>query len=189
MSLTAFTRDIVPILQLVISIIGVGGLVLVWYQIRLSNMWNRASQQHQMLQNLPPEEHEKRVWKIFEAQEKDKNGYITAGAAELIYDDVDSWVCVKTFLNKFEHLCASISAGFIDDEYAYSVHSARVCDVYFKFSNYIRYARDLANDEDIYIELQKVAKRWRERTQEAEARRKHEEAILDQSRGTKAQLR
>ena len=188
MTLEIFSRDIVPIIQLLASFAGVGGLILLWYQIKLTNAWNKANSQHQMLSNLPSKEDEAFVWKLLEPLTKDESGSITEEAAQAIYSSIDNWVRVKAFLNSFEQLCAAINAGTIDENYAYSVHSARITDVYFRFKNYISYIRVVSNDDEIYIELQKVASRWHERykatKEERDSQLKALKESLENNKGT-----
>lgn len=172
MTLTDFSRDVVPILQVLISFIGVGGVFLLWYQIRTTNKWNKANSQHSMLSNLPSQEIEICVWNIVDKLEKDDTGSITEKSAAKVYENIENWVKVKSFLNSFEHLCAAINAKSIDEDYSYSVHSARITDIYYKFQHYITFIRKLSNDDEIYIELQKVASRWHERYIDTKNKRK-----------------
>ncbi|WP_299871700.1 DUF4760 domain-containing protein [uncultured Cocleimonas sp.] len=190
MTLQEFSKDIVPILQLLVSFVGVVGLVLLWYQIRLTHQWNKANSQHALLSNLPDEDHEKRFWKIIEDLDVEENGALTKESADKIYSNSDHWVCVKQFLNKFEQLCAAVNAQTIDDNYAYSVHSARITDTYHKFKNYIIYSREKAEDDEIYIELEVVASRWHERYLNTKEHREQKLAAaqesLNKEKGTKA---
>ncbi|WP_207204501.1 hypothetical protein [Nitrosomonas eutropha] len=77
MSLQEFSRDMVPLLQLVISLIGTAGLYLVWMQIRQTNIWNRANSQHTLLASLPDQNHEKSFWNIVEKLGRDETRAIT----------------------------------------------------------------------------------------------------------------
>lgn len=179
MTLNSFSTDVVPILQLAVSLFGVVTIVLLWHQIRLTNLWNKVNTQHNLLFDLPSEDLEKRFICEFEALEKNDDGSITESAASDIFSDIEKRVCVKTFLNKYEHICAAINSETIDDTYAYSVHSDRVNSAFFKMHNFIYLARAEANDVEIYIELQKVATRWRERYIANLEKRKQEIALLE----------
>ncbi len=189
MTLGEFSIEVVPVLQLAISIIGVIGVYLLWYQIKTTHLWNKANSQHVLLSNLPSQEDEAFVWKLVEASEKDHKGAITEMASREIYENLDNWVKLKSFLNKFEQLCAAINAKTVDESYAYAVHSARITDVYFKFHHYIDYIRVIADDDEIYIEIQKVASRWHERYKNTkksrEAQLKELGEKLNNSSGTK----
>lgn len=179
MTISTFSTEIVPILQLVVSALGVVTIILLWYQIRLTNIWNKANTQHQLLSELPSEDLENRFLCEFESLEKDRSGNITEAAAREIFIDINKKVCVKTFLNKYEHICAAINSKTIDDSYAYSVHSDQVNSAYFKMENFISLARTEANDIEIYIELQKVAMRWKEKYLNNFEERKQEIMRLD----------
>ena len=188
MTLEIFSRDVVPILQLIVSLAGVGGLVLLWYQIKSTHLWNKANSQHQLLSNLPTREDEAFVWNLLEPLAKDEWGSVTEESAKEIYSSIDSWVRVKAFLNCFEQLCAAINAKTIDENYAYSVHSARITDIYYKFKNYIHYIRTVSDDDEIYIEMQKVASRWHERYRATKETRENQlkelKASLENTKGT-----
>ncbi len=88
---------------------------------------------------------------------KNDQSVITERAAKEIFNDIDSPVCVKTFLNKYEHICAAINSKTVDDSYAYYVHCDRVNSAYFKMLEFILLAMKEADDVEIYLELQKVA--------------------------------
>lgn len=44
MSLQEFTRDIIPILQLIVSAFGLASLFLLWWQLRQTNLWNKLKE-------------------------------------------------------------------------------------------------------------------------------------------------
>ncbi|WP_413664773.1 DUF4760 domain-containing protein [Microbulbifer sp. CNSA002] len=163
MVIEEFSKNIVPILQLLVSSAGVVGIILLWYQIKSTHQWNKASSQHALLSNLPNQDHEATVWKIVDNLEKSEDGSITENASKEIYSDIDTWTCIRFFLNKFEQLCAAVNANALDDSYAYSVHSAKVTNIFQKFRNYIEFSRIRLNDDEIYIELEVVASRWHQR--------------------------
>jgi hypothetical protein len=51
MTLSEFSRDWVPVLQLVLTAVGLASLFLVWYQIRQTSRWNRLTTQYNFLNN------------------------------------------------------------------------------------------------------------------------------------------
>ncbi len=160
MTLHDIATDIAPIVQAVTSIAGVLGVWFLWRQIKITNVWSRANTQHSLLSNLPTQELEKHVWILFEKLPKNPRGCLHEDAAPTIYNCVDDWVCVKTFLNKFEQLSAAVNAKVVDERYAYDVHGVKVVDAFLKFEAYIYYIRKRRDDFAIYLELEKVATRW-----------------------------
>ena len=169
MTLEIFSRDVVPILTLLIALPGVIGIILVYLQLRiaqkqiqLNNLWNRTQAQHTLLDNLPDEDHEGRFWKLYKKY-KDEFGVVSKSSAQEIYSEIDDWVCAKTYMNKFETLCAAINRGYVDFEYAYHVHSAKIVGLYDKWRGFVDFARDRLDDDEIYLELQNVHTKFQRR--------------------------
>lgn len=183
MGLEEFATNVAPTIQAVTSIIGMAGIILVWHQIRISNDWNRANTQHVMLSNMPSQELEKELWSLVTRLPTDAECRLTAEAPPIIYSDPISWVCVRTFLNKHEQLCAAINAKTVNDRYAYDVHGARVTDTFRIFESYISYARHVSKDVTIYLELERVATIWSLRAIEEKAAIARELAKLTAARG------
>lgn len=182
MTLHDFSADVVPILTMLISLAGMIGLYLVWCQIKQTNSWNKINTQHTLLSDLPTEEQEKRFLEIYRGYKSSSDVTSKENAAE-IYNDLDKHVCIKTVLNKYEHLCAAINAKTIDDDYAYSVHSARVIGIFKAFEQYIVLLRDKDKDLDIYLELEKVATLWLIRYHEEENKRQAQIQQFQAARG------
>ncbi len=178
--------DIAPIVQAVTSFAGVIGLFLVWYQIKATNEWNRANAQHDLLSNLPSWELETRVWQILEPLERDEHWHLNEIACPKIYENISDWVAVKTYLNKHEELCAAIGSNAVSERYAYNMHGAKIADTFGTFENYIAYLRKKSGDSSIYLELEKVATKWKELAhQEQDDVRRKLEQMRDQRGATK----
>jgi len=179
MTLHEFSNDVVPVIQLIISIVGVTSIVLAWYQFRLSHKWNKLNAQHKMLANWPALELETSVWEIYQ-RIKCQNGNIPIMTAKnMCEDNTKELVEIKTFLNKFEHICAAINVRSFDEDYAFSVHSARITNVYTRFSGFIQGAREFFNDSEIYIEIEKTAVKWMIKKEENETQYKKEAEALN----------
>lgn len=177
MDLNYWATTVAPLVQSLTSLAAVLGLYLVWYQIKVTNQWNRANTQHQLLSNLPSQELEEHVWNLVESLSRDHNGRLEKSCAATIYAHVENWVAVRTYLNKFEQLCTAVNAKALDNRYAYDMHGAKVIDAFRTFEYYIEYARERARDGTIYLELEMVATDWRTLTEseELKVRAKHEE--------------
>lgn len=159
MTLQDFSRDVVPILQLVTGVAGLVGLVLVWRQIRQTDLWNRASAGHALLAELPDEEHDRR---FLDACRKFAGGPdipLSSAQCVQLFESVER-TCVTHYLNKHEYLCVAIEAGIVDDEYAYNMHSARVVHLWHVTEQYVYLLRTKFDDPEIYAALQKTVTRW-----------------------------
>lgn len=69
MTLAEFSNDLVSLIQLIISCLVVASIILLWDQIRLTNIWNKANTQHLFLADLPSEDLERRFLNIYESKE------------------------------------------------------------------------------------------------------------------------
>ncbi|MBS0467694.1 MAG: DUF4760 domain-containing protein [Proteobacteria bacterium] len=204
---------IAPIVQAFASLIGVVGLVLVWLQIRETKnqlsatreqiklnadqfalsveqmrqqtKWQQINTQHTLLSVLPTQETERALWAVVERYRNPPSWQFPREACSKLYDNIEEWITIKTFVSAFERLCAAINANSLDDDYAYSVHGAKVIDTFSAFEHYIYYIRKRRNDETIYIELEKVATRWAERSKAEQASIREEQAQMQARRGAK----
>lgn len=154
-------------------------------QMRQQNVWNRISAQHMLLSVLPSPDAERELWKVVEKYAGKSSWKLPLAACDQLYDALDDWVTIKTFVNGHERLCAAISANSLDEDYAYSVHGAKVIDTYKTFEHYIDYIRKKRKNASIYLELEKVATRWMKRADEEQALVTQEQEALQASRGTK----
>lgn len=184
MTLHEFSTDVIPVIQGVISFIGIIGLYFVWFQIKQTNAWNKINTQHALLSDLPSEDQERRFAEICK-NNANNNGIISKEAAKIIFDNISEKGCIVSVLNKLEHICAAINAKSLDENYAYAVHSARIINFYNRLQLFIVYIREAQKSEDIYIKLQKVAARWSVRYEKESENRKRELQKLIESQGAK----
>src|SRR5271163_794333 len=98
---TAQTNNIVPILQLVVSAVGLISLFLIWYQIKLATQWNKFKAHFDLLSYLPDEHLELSALKALEAVGCKRDSPVSRDAANQLYEDTTAFVTLKTFLNKY----------------------------------------------------------------------------------------
>ena len=124
MTLAEFATNVVPVINMVIAGLGLLSLLGLFWQIRETRLWNKINTQHNLVDNLPTQDLERQVYVALAKFQIPRDGTISEAAATALYDDIESFLAVKTFLNKFEVMCAAINLGSIDADYAYAVHSA-----------------------------------------------------------------
>lgn len=180
MTLLEFATTWVPALELFVSVLALGSLLLVWWQIRQATTWNRLQTHHNLLSYLSGAELEEEVFRIIAQVGVDDQRRISRDACTRILETPTWFVPVKTFLNKFEHLCSAINVGAVDERYAFSVHAARVVQVFTTFESFIDVAREHRGIDEIYIELQRVAVKWLEKMAEAKIAREEEIRNLEE---------
>jgi len=153
----AFQTNVVPILQLIVSGLGLTSLFLIWHQIKLATQWNKFKAHHDLLGYLPDEHLELSALKALEGVGCERDVPMPRTLAARLYEDMSTFVIVKTFLNKYEHFCSAINVRAIDEEHAYSIHAGRVVFVFQTYKEFIDVARERRKSNSPYYELQSVA--------------------------------
>jgi hypothetical protein len=162
MSLSDFSRDVVPILQLGVAGVGLVSFILIWYQIKQAAQWNRVATHNSLLSYLPGQELEKDVLETLAQHSVPRDTPIPMAVAAQLFANPAAFVRVKTFLNKYEHFCAAINAGAVDEQHAYALHCGRVVVVHSVYRSFIEMAR-VERGPMTFIEVERVATRWAER--------------------------
>lgn len=173
MTLEVFNRDFVPIVMMVLGVLGLGSLFLVWHQIRETAKWNKMQGQAAFL-NRDVEEMERDLSARLKSIGVEWYGPIRAlpeTTVTTIMSDDDLNRAVKTYLNVHEDLAAGVRIGFVDDDFAYALESARLVATWTRFESYAEAQRKRMEDEEIYIELENVAIKWTKRSAESRTKR------------------
>jgi len=80
---------------------------------------------------------------------------------EVIKKDIDSQFTIRTYLNFFEEMCAAINSGVGNEKLAYAIASPAVIRAYNIFETFIDYIRQQYGDDEIFIEIEKTALKWK----------------------------
>lgn len=163
MTLQEFSRDVVPIVQVVISFLGLLSLLLVAWQIHESRLWNRIATQGTLTNVERIISLERKLFDSLKAVGIDANGLrrgLTDAEIDSIYNNDDASFAVKSYLVDLEVFCAAVTIGSVDNDYARDVHGDRVGVAWLIFAPLIDRSRDQNHDPTFYIELEKTAVRW-----------------------------
>lgn len=152
----------IPVIQISIGLFGLASLIFMWLSLKSTAKFNKVSTQHSLLSDLPSPELDEEFHRILREAGLQLQNPITDNVVEDLLDDVHKYVIVKNYINKYEHICAAINLGFIDEEYAYRVHSARILWINNKFAVLISKVREVNEDNDIWAEIEKTSKKWNE---------------------------
>lgn len=155
-----FVKIWIPIIQTFFGLIGSGSLVVVWISLKQTAKFNKVNTQHSLLSDLPSPELDKQFHAILEEVGLGLQDPITEDLVEDLLTDIEKYIIIKNYINKYEHICAAINLGFVDDEYAYRVHSARILWINSKFSTLIKKVREVNKDNDVWVEIERTAKKW-----------------------------
>lgn len=186
MTLTEFSRDVVPIIQTILTSVGLGSLVLVWWQIKQATLWNRFNQ-NTVITSKPSTESEAKTVAAFKAHGIDfddvrYNHKLSESEAQSLLDDKNATNAIKLYLNEFEEMCAAIRVGAVDPDFAYALKYLQVTRLYRNLVSYIDAVRKKFNDTDIYVEFQKVAELWEDRLKTENKTQEALEYKLDEQR-------
>lgn len=165
MTLQVFSRDAVPLLQLGMMFIGLISLFLLLYQIRQTNLWNKLRSEH----NFNQPSHLKVNKQLLEAAKEagvDLNGRLTAindDELKKIVGSDETFYLLTMCLCDFKNICAAINIGAADKDLTYATHSHRSVSTYKAYKPVIDFLRKRDKDDEIYIELEKVALEFEEK--------------------------
>jgi hypothetical protein len=190
MSLQEFTRDVVPILQLIVSAFGLASLFLLWWQLRQTNLWNKLNSPQNFVNPAASIDLERKVYDSLKKLGVDVvnlNRSITQEELNKIIENDDAYFATKAYLNDLENLGVAISIGAADLDLTYAVHSARLIRAYVIFRPFIKALRDRQSNPEIYIEIEKIALDWQRKQiarQEAQKKKIEDlEASLAREKG------
>lgn len=159
MSLQEFARDIVPIIQLIVSILALSSLVLLWHQLKQTNVWNKIQSHQNFVDPSTSVAIERQLYDALRdcGLEAHLNRSITADELKKVMENADCYFALKAFLNDLEMVGAAISIGAADPDFAYAVHSSRFMRAYNLFLPFMQKMRELQSNPAIYIEIEKNA--------------------------------
>jgi Domain of unknown function (DUF4760) len=165
MSLMEFSRDIVPILQFCVSFVGLLSILLLWWQLRLTTRWNKLTAQQSFF-----EKDLSGLFRDIQSQIKPLGIDLGQGSrplgrseAEKILADENAYFAAKKLLNEAENICAYVQVGSVDKDLAYALESARIIKIFQIFQPLVLLIREQNNDNEIFIETQKIALEWQTR--------------------------
>jgi len=179
MTLQEFSRDVVPIAQLVLTLAGLVSLFLLWNQMRQTTLWNRLSCPLNFIDTELSGRLEAELLRTTTAIGIDltKIDCLTDEQSSGICSNPDARLAVKNYLTYLENVCAAVQVGAAEPDLAYHVHSVRVEEAWTVFKPFVTQLRKSQDDDDIYRELSKTAVQWSAREKkEREARRVQLEA-------------
>lgn len=160
MTLTEFSRDVVPVLQLLVTAVALFSVLLAWRQMSQTVRWNKLQAHHSFFRETPNRQLEKQVYEHAARIGVSIDRAVPPVDLGKIYADRDALFAVKAYLDEYEELCTAVNVGTVDEDLAFAIDSARVLKAYRVFDPFIRELRERLKNEELYVELEKVALRW-----------------------------
>jgi hypothetical protein len=192
MTLEVFSRDIVPILQLTVMILGLAAVILLWWQIWQTRLWNKLASPHNFLDTERAARLETALFKVLRRLNIDPNSELDNSQVQAVLMDDEAQITLKAYLNDIENICAAVRIGSVDSDCAYAVHSCRVIEIHKRYRLFIKAIQDFYDDPEVYIETQKVAADWERRSlqdrEDQQQRLKKLETALINEKGVKQKV-
>ncbi len=167
-----FSRDYIPILQLLVTTTGLVSLVLLWRQTRESANWNKRNtilnkvQTH--LENFSESasnpQYERAAHEALKTIGVSMEKELSQEAVNKILLNDSALFAIRHYLNDYEEFCAAVRVGTVDSDFSFALNSFLVTKCYKVFRPFIIAWRSAQGDEDIWIELERLATDWGDRT-------------------------
>lgn len=183
MSLQTFNRDIVPLLQLILSFIGAASLYLLWWQIKQTSQWNKL--QAQSAFHSDAHSHFKallRCGRKVGVDLKARTTPLTREELQKLWDDDDSYEALVEFINSLEALSAKVRMGIIDRDAAFSSHGILIMNSFKVYGLAVETFRQKYH-EDALLEWQKLSEEWNDLDDRTQQERKIDEKLRNQKKG------
>ena len=178
MTITEFSRDLVPILQLAVTTLALASLVLFWLQIRQTTRWNRLLSSHNFLNDEVFLQIHRALLAAGDSIGVSlcgRNTPLTDEEVGRILGSNDAYVAVVAVLNEFENICGAVQAGVADTKVSYGIHSARVLREYPVYEPFMEAIRKRDDDEGNWIVFKKVYLDWKAKRDEEIKRKQREQ--------------
>jgi hypothetical protein len=159
-------------------LIGLVSLFLLWWQNKQINKWNKLNSPYNFINVSLLSELSRKYFDAFDRLDIDPHKFhLSDKDTDAIYEDNEAFISVTAYLNHLENICTAISIGCADDDCAYAVHANGIMRSYNKFDSFISKMRKSLDDDEIYIELEKVACKYLE--QDASTVKKRKRNYID----------
>jgi hypothetical protein len=159
MTIKDFSIDIAPTIQAVTSILGLLSLVLVWWQIRKTNDWNRVSATFGLMDLDRFESLEQTAIKGCEAIGIKIPSELTEDDAKKLRKDHAAYHAVKPFIMFIDRICVSVHTGFSDRDVVSFTYGPIIRGYYAVFRRYIAEARADSDAPEVFRDFEQLGLR------------------------------
>ncbi len=178
MTLQEFTRDVVPIIGVIVASIG---LLLIWLQIKAAaksitltseslsqasdslkqtSNWNKITSTYNFFDLERNTRIEQDLYKAGEKLGIKFNKQLSTEEMKKLIGDSECFLKAKEFLNDFESYCSAYQVGALDKELAFEMLGTRITKEFRVFYPFVEHLRTRFGDMGILIELEQTANEW-----------------------------
>ncbi len=167
MTLEEFSRDVVPIAQMLLTLVGLVSVILVWLQLKEATKWNKLNATLNITNLKEIQELDKSVNEALTSLGIDTQRgarALTDSEVTEILDSDEGFFAIKAFLSDLENLATGVNVGAVHYDYSYDLHSSRFFRAINLLEPFILELRRRHKDPNIFLEMEKLAKEWKERS-------------------------
>lgn len=162
MSLVEFNTTIAPIINLLFSGTAIVSLILLFYQIRQTNKWNRLHSKYNFIDTQHSSDLEKNMREATQFVDVKLTGRhfesLKEEEIEKLRSNHDVTFAINRFLNDMQNLCAALNYGILEKKVFEAIHSGRVLWWYIILLPYIEKCKIWYNDPKLWQDFVSVGK-------------------------------
>ena len=172
MSLEDLAKIYAPIVQAIFSAFGLVTIILLWYQIKQTNKWNKLKTEQTFYSGYS-RQLTKTLYRKLESlgiQTRLRTNPLSENEVDLIFNDKkgDAYYALTDFLNDLEVTCMSINAGKVDEEVAYETHSVRLNQAINVYGIAIKRIQEVYKGSNVFVDMFILKERWEKRKEQKE---------------------
>ena len=150
-----------PVLQLLVSFVGLISLVFIYWQLQETARWNKINTQHNLIKSLPEYALKRELDKFLVDKGLEPLIEIPQDKAKEFFADPLHRNMIAHYLDGWEFFCAAVKFGYLDEKYAYEVAGHATVRKYRTFKNVISIYE--LEGGPTYTCLKHVATKWKDR--------------------------
>lgn len=177
MTIEVFTRDVVPLIQLALTAIALISIFLIWWQIKLTRLWNQRQAEESYLRFSTMDIQAKLIAaaKRVRIDLKARLTPIDEAEAEKLWNDDQCYEALLKFLNDMETIAFAIRTGKVDLNEGLEMHGLLISLNFQKYYLHIKKVREKFKDDNIFLEIEKVTELWHNRQEKLKKLRERRE--------------
>jgi hypothetical protein len=153
-------------------------ILIAWKQIKSSEKWSKINATFSYFSSDRFIERERKAAESLRhigTNLYNPDGPLKTEQVDLIFKRTDVYAEIKDYLNLLESFSTAINTDALDEDCAYSSGASTVLRDFYVFQPLIKLWREKRDDSELYIDLEKLALRWKKKFEDERAKRKAQE--------------
>jgi hypothetical protein len=157
MTVHEFSSEWAPAIQAIAAVLGLISLVLVWWQIRKTNDWNRVSAAFQIMEMEKFFTLEDAATKACKAIEVPFPAELSLADAQKIRSDFSAYHAIKNLATFLERVSVAYQSGYVDRQVLAFTYGALLVGYHRVLQNYIVVTRVENDAPEVYRDFKRTA--------------------------------